>query len=441
MGKIPAAINRLSVSLALTPDERTALEYLYDYEGAWTEREARLRCPRYQDLLKAGVLVSVRTVIGTMHLPSLTGRQVLFRNAAGTNVAPQRHLDRAYLRLCMEDYGYLPVDDDTRAVLKPFIGKLNLSPMITPQGAALVGGAITGGGLSRTTTERLVTRLKSSALAHRFRVILFTPSPSRGQGLAQTHASMFTVISYLPGGGNGERLQLTVLKPGSSEEYAGPALTPMAQDLYTRQHPTLFPNQSLALLRERRIDRIEQFKADLQVDRVISAEQLRRHYFLSPNDLQNVRYVEAIMHPVYSRASLEIKTRFYLAGAALQREDDNVLAHYAGTGEMRRIMNVPADEKFILNKRHRLARDAPDAVFQSPYGPIAFEYDTGSYKLATVQSKFESFVQQDYLRTIWGTANHRRVPTIEKIMREEEGLKGQVILSEWWRDLPTRTSS
>lgn len=437
MGRIPDAINRLSVSLALTPDERKALEDLYDYEGAWTEREARLRCPRYQDLLKAGVLVSVRTFIGTLHLLSLTGRQVLFRNAAGTNVAPQRHLDRAYLRLCMEDYGYLPVDDDTRAVLKPFIGKLNLSPMITPQGVALVGGAITGGGLSRTTTERLVTRLKSSALAHRFRVILFTPSLTRGQGLAQTHASMLTVISYLPGGGSSERAQLTTFNPGSSEEYAGPALTPIIRDMFVRKHPGLFPEQTLTLLGERRADRIEQFKTDLQVDRVISAEQLRRHYFLSPNDLKNVRYVEAIMRPVHGRVSLEIKTRFYLIGAALQRVDDNVLAHYAGTGEMRRIMNVPADEKFMVNTRKRVARDDPDAVFQSPYGPIAFEYDSGSYKLEDVQSKFESFGQQDYLQTIWGTANHNRVPTIEKIMREEEGLKGQVILSEWWRGLPS----
>ncbi|MCD0163462.1 hypothetical protein IHN63_19410 [Deinococcus sp. 6YEL10] len=114
-----------------------------------------------------------------------------------------------------------------------------------------------------------------------------------------------------------------------------------------------------------------------------------------------------------------------------------MLAHYAGTGEMRRIMNVPADEKFELSPRRKLARDAPDAVFHSPYGPIAFEYDTGVYLLKNVQSKFESFVQQDYLRTIWGTANHNRVPTIEKIMREEEGLKGQVILSEWWRALPS----
>jgi len=158
---------------------------------------------------------------------------------------------------------------------------------------------------------------------------------------------------------------------------------------------------------------------------------------LTPYDLKNVRYVEAIMHPVYSRISLEVKTRFYLARGSLQFQDDNVLGHYAGVGEMRRILNIPADDSFTLHTRRRLAKDAPDAIFRSAYGPIALEYDTGAYKLKTVASKLESFVQQGYLQTIWGTANRQRIPTVERIMQAEPGAKGQVVLSEWWRDLPT----
>lgn len=436
MGRSPAIIQQIRTDLALTDTEKQTLRQLIQYDGAWTDKELKAKCPRHAEILKAGVLLPVHTVIGTLYMLSLTGRSVLHRGASTTLIAPQRNLDRAYIRLCMDDYGYEDTDERTTRGLDRFTGKMDLFEMITPQGIALVGGTMSGGGISRNTIERIVTRLKSSALAHNFRVILFTPSPTRGRALAETHASVFTLLHHLPGG-TGQRVRLTTFASRSDEAYAGPFLTPFVEDLVVRKHPDHFPEQTRELLKLRRADRLERFKSDLAVDRVISAEQLHRHYHLKPEDLNGVRFVEAIMHPVYSRVSLEIKTRFYLSSAALQYQDDNVLGHYAGVGEMRRVMGIRADDSYKLDTRRRLARDTPDAIFNSDYGPVALEYDTGAYKLRTVQSKLESFVQQGYLQTIWGTANRRRVAKIERIMQDEPGAKGQVILSEWWRELPS----
>ncbi len=380
-------------------------------------------------------MLILNSVIGTLYMLSLTGRRLVLRDASSTRIAPQRNLDRAYIRLCMDDYGFAETDERTTRRLDQYAGKMELFERVTPQGVALVGGTLTGGGLDRVCIRQLVTRLKSSALAYDFRLILFTPSQTRGQQLAERHASILTMIHHLPGG-TGERLKRTTFKASTDEAYAGPASSSMLEELVLRKHPDLFPQLTFDLLRDRRAERIERFSADLEVDQVISAEQLHRHYMLHPDDLKNVRYVEAIMHPVHGRVSLEIKTRFYLTSSALQYQDDTALGHLAGVGEMRRTMNVPADKSFQLNPKRRLARDAPDAVYHSTYGPVAFEFDTGTYTLSTVQSKLESYVQQGYLQTIWGTANHRRVPTIEGIMQREEGVKGKVILSEWWRGLP-----
>lgn len=435
MGRPPAIIQQLRAELALTDDEKRTLRELYEYDGAWTDKELKAKCPRHAEILKAGVLLPVYTVIGTLYMLSLTGRRLVLRDASSSRIAPQRNLDRAYIRLCMDDYGYEDTDESTTRGLDQYAGKMELFEKVTPHGVALIGGTMSGGGMTRVTIQQLVTRLKSSALAHNFRLILFTPSQARGQHLAERHASILTVIHHLPGG-TGERVKLTSFKPITDDAYAGPASSALLEDLVLRKDQSLFPQLTLDLLRERRAERIEQFRADLDVDQVISAEQLRRHYMLRPQDLKNVRYVEAIMHPVQGRVSLEVKTRFYLASAALQYQDDTALGHLAGVGEMRRTMNVQADKSFQLNPKRRLARDAPDAVYHSTYGPVAFEFDTGTYTLSTVQSKLESYVQQGYLQTIWGTANHRRVPTIEGIMEREEGAKGQVILSEWWRELP-----
>lgn len=435
MGRTPASIKRIQTELNLTPEEKQTLKLLYEYDGAWTEQELRLKCPRRDAILEAGLLHSIHTVIGRLYMLSVTGRRTVLRDASSTLIAPQRNLDRAYIRLCMDDYGYQETDQTNTRDLEQYVGKMELFERVTPQGVALVGGVMSGGGLSRVTIQAIVTRLKSSALAHGFRVILFTPSPTRGRALAQKHSSMLTVLHHLPGG-TGNRLQLTTFGPPKDDAYAGPASSALLEELVLRKKPDVFPAQTLELLRSRRAERIERFMTDLTADRVISAEQLWRHYMLHPRDLKNVRYVEAVMHPVHSRVSLEVKTRFYLASDALQYQDDNALGHAAGVGEMRRMMNVPTGEAFQLHPHRRLARDAPDAVFHSPYGPIAFEYDTGAYKLRTVQSKLESFVQQGYLQTIWGTANDRRVPTIQGVMSAEEGARGEVILSEWWRGLP-----
>jgi len=250
MGRPPAIIQQLRAELALTDDEKRTLRELYEYDGAWTDKELKAKCPRSAEILKAGVLLPVYTVIGTLYMLSLTGRRLVLRDASSTHIAPQRNLDRAYIRLCMDDYGYEDTDESTTRGLDRFIGKMELFEKVTLHGVALVGGTMSGGGFSRTSIERIITRLKSSALAYNFRVILFTPSPTRGRGLAQTHSSILTVLHHLPGG-TGERTKLTSFKLKSDAAYAGPANTPILQDLVTRKHPDLYPAMVRTVFAER----------------------------------------------------------------------------------------------------------------------------------------------------------------------------------------------
>ena len=123
MGRPPAIIQQIRTQLDLTADEKSTLRELYEYDGAWTDKELTAKCPRHAEILKAGLLIPVHTVIGTLNMLSLTGRRLVLRDASSSCIAPQRNLDRAYIRLCMDDYGYEETDEHTTRGLNKYAGK------------------------------------------------------------------------------------------------------------------------------------------------------------------------------------------------------------------------------------------------------------------------------------------------------------------------------
>jgi hypothetical protein len=124
---------------------------------------------------------------------------------------------------------------------------------------------------------------------------------------------------------------------------------------------------------------------------------------------------------------LEVGTRFFLASARMRHMKDPYLAHHAGLAEMRQQLGVMPDKKiWQLEPRSRLSYEQPDALWHSPYGTVAIEYDTGSYSSLTIQKKREAFRDRGFSATVWG------VPSVKRQQRLTQAFGQEVLLAKWF---------
>jgi len=120
------------------------------------------------------------TEMGGLIMLTSVCRKILF-NTSHDPISLTRRSDKAYLRLCLLELEFVPtrgVRDYTE--LAPNNGFVQCQ---TPEGVALVTGHLSGGGMTRHGMLHLVNRLRSSALAYGFKVIVITPNARRGHGL------------------------------------------------------------------------------------------------------------------------------------------------------------------------------------------------------------------------------------------------------------------
>ncbi|THF69841.1 hypothetical protein E7T06_10075 [Deinococcus sp. Arct2-2] len=421
--------------ITLTPAEHAALTRQYLNDGAWTDSELKQHLTRPAELLKAEFLVQMHTVMGTLTLLGSAGRKAVFETTEGA-VSLQRQLDNAYLRLCLKEKGYVATTPETTRNLNLYAGRMRLVEVMTERGVALAGGTMSSGGITPNGLDNMAVRLRSSALAYGFHVHVFTPQPKLGQAKAAQFRQFLTLETRVPGHAQaqGSRLLLTQLDAQQDRTGDGPFLSRYhALALYDSPDPGL-PIPTVDLLLLDKSERRERFFADLAADRVISYGQLRRHYGLDEHDLDRVPYVETVLQPTHMRKALEVKTRFFLGQKSLQSMSDHSLMHFAGTGEMRRILGVRTGDHWRVNPRHVRASEEPDAVFRSPHGEVAVEFDTGTYTMTTIQKKLGAFSDRAFLETVWGVTSINR----QRHLREEIGsqLKRDILLADWWSDLP-----
>ncbi|WP_019012314.1 helix-turn-helix domain-containing protein [Deinococcus aquatilis] len=137
---------------------------------------------------------------------------------------------------------------------------------------------------------------------------------------------------------------------------------------------------------------------------------------------------------MHMRKALEVKTRFYLGQKSFQFKADHDLMHYGGTGEMRRLLEVKTGDRWVVNPRHSRVTEEPDAVFRSPYGDVAIEFDADTYTLGTIRKKLDAFSDRAFIETVWGVTS----PTRQRNLREDIGprLKRDILLTDWWSDQP-----
>ena len=88
------------------------------------------------------------------------------------------------------------------------------------------------------------------------------------------------------------------------------------------------------------------------------------------------------------------------------------LLHLIGTAEMRHTLGVPT-ELWRSSSQRMNATLIPDAIWSTPDGDIAIEYDTGTYRYKLIKQKVEAFTES-YAGVIWGTPSPERCTRIKE---------------------------
>lgn len=155
--------------------------------------------------------------------------------------------------------------------------------------------------------------------------------------------------------------------------------------------------------------------AELERDRVLSQGQLERHHRCAVTALpKDVLRVSAYLAPTHHARSYR-EVHFVTLERKLARLPAASLRHLAGVAELRRLLGAPGETWFPVPATG-FGSSRPDAVWESPKGLVAIEYDAGSYGLAKLLGKMTAF--QRFERQVWGSPSRCRVAHLNGLLAE-----------------------
>ena len=178
---------------------------------------------------------------------------------------------------------------------------------------------------------------------------------------------------------------------------------------------------------------LERLAEALRCDLALSEGQLSRHFGLVPLEKEarglGLHVVRAVLNPSH-HANRLLEVSFYTPYLWVVRLGPPLLRHLAGVGEMRQILGVPAGE--WRTDTHRIHhREQPDAYWYSRIGPVAVEYDAGSYSLPLLQRKVETFALR-FVGQYWGAPTERKAASLRAKLAAF-GLEPRFVLTApWW---------
>lgn len=419
--------------IVLPPEHVELLSQLHMKEGAWAVAEARAKLTgdEIRSLIRQEILQPIWTEIGPLVVLSSLGQIAVFGNLRH-DISIETQQNKAYFRLALAAFGWrLATPTGWNRGLEAYDKTGRFREVITPDGHALVSAKLTANGYSRKHFQRVVQRLKSTALAEDFQVILITPNARKGQRLIEKNASFLQVVQYLPDlQADYEKLvRLARPKPHTEPPDPGPYLA--GEAWRTDPKYIALPLAVQHILTSNRDKRIAAALRSIEVDGVMSAAQLYTFYGLQPADLPGIFSVRTYLRTSPLLASSEQAVTFLTLSRRLARLDDHRLAHRCGTGRMRHLLNVPADpSRWKAEYRGRLKLEEPDALFVDARGDeIAIEYDGGTYSPAVIERKIDTFSDRGF-RVIWGVSHLAR----KRKLNAEIGIRlvGGILLAEWW---------
>ncbi len=158
----------------------------------------------------------------------------------------------------------------------------------------------------------------------------------------------------------------------------------------------------------------DNFLLDLEVDRVLSAGQVERHYRRSFPAGKDLFVFDAFLAPTHGSNDYQ-RVSFYALERKATRMNASSLRHLAGVAEMRRLLKAPR-ESWKSEAGTRFAAEQPDALWFTPAGEVAVEYDAGSYSSKQILAKTLTF--RRYERQIWGSPSRKRVQHLSAFLLE-----------------------
>ncbi|WP_135230377.1 hypothetical protein [Deinococcus fonticola] len=417
--------------IPLTEAERHLLHRLYSADYAWTEQEVRQHLPneRFRQFVEDKLLTVTSTEIGPLVLLSAAGQRAVYGSLEYSG-STEWHINMAYTRLALQHLGWRQSTASETVDLETFDTTHRFCEVITPDGPALFCAKVTADGFSRRHIGRVAERLKSQALLHNFTVILAVPNAKKGRRLAERYGSFLKVLEVRPQTISGSMLA-RYQHPGPHPEQ--PAEGPYLGGEEWKTNPKYldFPGHVLHILQQERSVRVAAALQSIEVDGVMSVALLRRFYGLEAADLLKALQVITTLRTSPRQATSETRVSFLTLDRRLAQQADSRLAHRAGTGCMRHLLDIPPDpERYRAEFRGLIKLESPDALWTAEDGAeLALEYDNGTYSRDTIQTKLTTFSERGF-RTVWGVSHARRQRVLTTLFGQQ--LHGNVLLTEWW---------
>ena len=174
--------------------------------------------------------------------------------------------------------------------------------------------------------------------------------------------------------------------------------------------------------------RLARLRADLRTDRVLSLTRAETYYQLSQAQLEAAGFFVAERLVGVTRHAKAQPCLFIAVDEAVLDVRGQALRHLAGVAELRhRLGAEPKAWRSAADAAFALLR--PDAVWRTPEGVIAIEFDAGSYDPEQLRRKVEAF--SSFAGQVWGAASRARAAHLSRFL--EAATNDTLALHVRWR--------
>lgn len=172
----------------------------------------------------------------------------------------------------------------------------------------------------------------------------------------------------------------------------------------------------------------QQLRRDLRVDRVATLKQVKTYYQLGLSQLEAAGFLVFERSVGVTRHSKVKPCSFVTDNETVLDLGENTLRHLAGVTEIRhRLGAEPEAWRSAADASHALLR--PDALWRTPEGVIAIEFDAGSYDPGQLRSKVDAF--SSFAGQVWGAASKARAAHLSRFL--ERAANDALVLHVSWR--------
>lgn len=162
------------------------------------------------------------------------------------------------------------------------------------------------------------------------------------------------------------------------------------------------------------------FDQAIALDGVYSEGQLKRHFGLELADVVGEYPLLTLPHRA-TRGATRVSELCLVVHPTKQSFADFRLKHLAGTAEMRLALGASPKDWRVFGGTNQ---EIPDALWSTPKGLVAVEFDGGFYALSTIKQKALAFSK--YAKQVWGGVNPLHLSRLQAAVGN-----AQVVLADW----------